>query len=46
MTIFGGCILRWLIFPTPQFIYLSFILKIIVLIVCLLGGLTGYLLSI
>nr|YP_007026349.1 NADH dehydrogenase subunit 5 [Rutilia goerlingiana]AFV08630.1 NADH dehydrogenase subunit 5 [Rutilia goerlingiana] len=44
-SIFGGSMLSWLIFPTPLLILLPFYLKMLTLIVCLIGGLSGYLVS-
>jgi NADH-ubiquinone oxidoreductase chain 5 len=46
ITIFGGCLLRWLIFPTPELIFLPALIKLITLIVCIRGGLVGYILSV
>lgn len=46
MSIFSGSLLMWLIFPSPIIISLNFIIKILTLFVCLLGGLSGYLMSI
>lgn len=40
--IFGGRILIWLIFPIPYFICLSFLIKIIVVFVILMGIFLGY----
>lgn len=45
LRIFGGRILRWLIFPTPIVVVLPPILKLLTLFVCILGGLIGYLIS-
>lgn len=42
ISIFGGCLLRWLIFPVPRLIYLPNIIKFIVLIVCFIGVLIGH----
>lgn len=42
LVVFGGCILVWIIFPTPYFICLPRLLKIMVLVVILLGILFGY----
>lgn len=42
VAICGGCGLRWLIFPTPYIIILSFSIKIITLFVCVFGGVVGY----
>jgi NADH-ubiquinone oxidoreductase chain 5 len=43
--IIGGRILRWLIFITPYIICLPYYLKYITLFVCIVGGLTGYIIS-
>lgn len=43
--IIGGRILSWLIFPTPVVIVLPPFLKLLTLFVCIIGGLTGYLIS-
>lgn len=45
LRIFGGRILRWLIFPTPVLIILPKSLKLLTLFVCIVGGLLGYLIS-
>lgn len=45
LRIFGGSILRWLIFPTPVVVVLPFYLKLLTLFVCVVGGLVGYLIS-
>jgi NADH-ubiquinone oxidoreductase chain 5 len=45
VTVFGGSILSWLIFPTPSMICLPFYMRGLVLFVRLLGGWLGYLLS-
>nr|YP_010040152.1 NADH dehydrogenase subunit 5 [Ptychoptera qinggouensis]QOZ38539.1 NADH dehydrogenase subunit 5 [Ptychoptera qinggouensis] len=45
MAIIGGSMLSWLIFPTPVMICLPKFLKLLVLIVCILGGFFGYLIS-
>nr|QNV49144.1 NADH dehydrogenase subunit 5 [Drino sp. PH-2020] len=45
MSIFGGSLLNWLIFPTPIFIMLPYYLKLLTLFVCLVGGIFGYLIS-
>lgn len=44
IAVIGGSILNWLMFSSNYFIYLPFLLKILTLIVCILGGLIGYLL--
>lgn len=46
MSIIGGSILMWLIFPSPLIISLTIRIKIITIFVCLLGGFSGYLISI
>nr|YP_009663910.1 NADH dehydrogenase subunit 5 [Hydrotaea aenescens]QCW07943.1 NADH dehydrogenase subunit 5 [Hydrotaea aenescens] len=45
MSIIGGSMLSWLIFPTPVVIVLPPFLKLLTLFVCIIGGLTGYLIS-
>jgi len=45
IAIIGGRILSWLIFPTPDIICLPFNLKILTLLVCIIGGLMGYIIS-
>nr|YP_010446940.1 NADH dehydrogenase subunit 5 [Chamaepsila testudinaria]UTM10305.1 NADH dehydrogenase subunit 5 [Chamaepsila testudinaria] len=45
MSIIGGSMLNWLIFPTPLMICLPFYLKFLTLIVCIMGGIFGYLIS-
>nr|YP_010046654.1 NADH dehydrogenase subunit 5 [Aedes rubrithorax]QPJ78585.1 NADH dehydrogenase subunit 5 [Aedes rubrithorax] len=45
MAIIGGSMLNWLMFFNPEMICLPFYLKILTLIVCILGGLMGYLIS-
>lgn len=45
LSIVGGSILRWLIFPVPVVIVLPLFLKLLTLIVCIIGGLVGYLIS-
>nr|YP_010586928.1 NADH dehydrogenase subunit 5 [Agria mihalyii]UZZ45799.1 NADH dehydrogenase subunit 5 [Agria mihalyii] len=45
MSIFGGSMLSWLIFPTPVVVVLPYYLKLLTLFVCLIGGLTGYMIS-
>nr|UFR82806.1 NADH dehydrogenase subunit 5 [Eudicella quadrimaculata] len=42
MVIFGGSILMWLMFPTPYFICLPLIMKIMTLIVILMGSWVGF----
>nr|UJG45287.1 NADH dehydrogenase subunit 5 [Beris vallata] len=45
MSILGGSMLSWLIFPIPEMILLPFYLKMLVLFVCIIGGLMGYIMS-
>nr|QVL29181.1 NADH dehydrogenase subunit 5 [Ceratitis pallidula] len=45
MSIIGGSMLSWLIFPTPYMVCLPYYLKLLTLFVCILGGLMGYLIS-
>nr|AND96133.1 NADH deshydrogenase subunit 5 [Onthophagus cuniculus] len=40
--IFGGSMLMWLMFPIPYFICLSFLMKIMVLLVIFIGVIIGY----
>nr|UPX88363.1 NADH dehydrogenase subunit 5 [Leptogaster cylindrica] len=45
MSVIGGSLLSWLIFPTPLCIILPFYMKFLTIIVCLMGGMFGYLIS-
>lgn len=45
ISIIGGRILNWLIFPTPYMICLPIYLKQLTLFVCITGGLFGYFIS-
>nr|YP_010400380.1 NADH dehydrogenase subunit 5 [Protomiltogramma cincta]UQS76079.1 NADH dehydrogenase subunit 5 [Protomiltogramma cincta] len=45
LSIFGGSMLSWLIFFTPMVLILPIYLKLLTLFVCVLGGLSGYLVS-
>nr|YP_010028958.1 NADH dehydrogenase subunit 5 [Tanyptera hebeiensis]QOU09750.1 NADH dehydrogenase subunit 5 [Tanyptera hebeiensis] len=45
MAIIGGSLLSWLMFPTPDMICLSMYLKMLTLIICIVGGFSGYLIS-
>nr|YP_010894918.1 NADH dehydrogenase subunit 5 [Phortica huazhii]WJW73431.1 NADH dehydrogenase subunit 5 [Phortica huazhii] len=45
MSIIGGSMLNWLIFPTPYMICLPLYMKLLTLFVCISGGLFGYLIS-
>lgn len=41
MSIIGGAVLRWIIFPTPICLFIPIYIKLITLIVCLIGGISG-----
>nr|YP_010693302.1 NADH dehydrogenase subunit 5 [Bactrocera wuzhishana]WCB99146.1 NADH dehydrogenase subunit 5 [Bactrocera wuzhishana] len=45
MSIVGGSMLSWLIFSTPYMICLPIYMKLLTLLVCVLGGVLGYLIS-
>ena len=45
ISIIGGSILNWLIFPTPLMVCLPYYLKLLTLFVCIVGGLVGYIIS-
>nr|AII99339.1 NADH dehydrogenase subunit 5 [Anopheles cruzii] len=45
MAIIGGSMLSWLMFFNPAMICLPLILKMLTLLVCILGGVMGYILS-
>nr|AFV08617.1 NADH dehydrogenase subunit 5 [Pollenia rudis] len=45
LSIFGGSMLSWLIFVTPMVIIIPVYLKMLTLVVCIFGGLMGYLVS-
>nr|QLY89455.1 NADH dehydrogenase subunit 5 [Pseudocollinella humida] len=45
MSIIGGSMLNWLIFPTPLMVCLPYYLKLLTLFVCITGGLVGYMIS-
>nr|QNE85408.1 NADH dehydrogenase subunit 5 [Sciomyza simplex] len=45
MSIIGGSMLNWLIFPTPYMICLPWYLKFMTLFVCISGGVVGYFIS-
>nr|AIN37262.1 NADH dehydrogenase subunit 5 [Dixella sp. ZK-2014] len=45
MAVIGGSMLSWLIFPTPLMVCLPMELKMLTLFVCIVGGLTGYAIS-
>ena len=42
LSIFGGSLLIWLIFPFNYLIVLPFYLKLLTLVICIIGGLLGY----
>nr|YP_010155465.1 NADH dehydrogenase subunit 5 [Haemagogus spegazzinii]QQX45045.1 NADH dehydrogenase subunit 5 [Haemagogus spegazzinii] len=45
MAIIGGSMLSWLMFFNPEMICLPFYMKMLTLLVCILGGMFGYLIS-
>nr|QQV73468.1 NADH dehydrogenase subunit 5 [Anthomyza sp. DY-2021] len=45
MSLVGGSMLSWLMFPTPSMICLPYYLKLLTLFVCILGGVMGYYIS-
>nr|UXO95443.1 NADH dehydrogenase subunit 5 [Aedes vexans] len=45
MAIIGGSMLSWLMFFNPEMICLPFFMKMLTLFVCILGGVSGYLIS-
>nr|QBF44136.1 NADH dehydrogenase subunit 5 [Chaoborus sp. ZK-2019] len=45
MSIIGGSLLSWMIFPIPYMVFLPFMLKMLTLFICFLGGGCGYILS-
>nr|YP_009371140.1 NADH dehydrogenase subunit 5 [Muscina angustifrons]ARR28375.1 NADH dehydrogenase subunit 5 [Muscina angustifrons] len=45
LSIFGGSMLSWLIFPTPMLVILPIYLKLLTLFFCIMGGLMGYFIS-
>nr|YP_010626509.1 NADH dehydrogenase subunit 5 [Paraliodrosophila antennata]WBK17645.1 NADH dehydrogenase subunit 5 [Paraliodrosophila antennata] len=45
MSIIGGSVLNWLIFPVPYMICLPFGMKMLTTVMCLLGGFLGYFIS-
>nr|QCU46773.1 NADH dehydrogenase subunit 5 [Lucilia sericata] len=45
LSIFGGSMLSWLIFPTPMVVVLPSYLKLLTLFVCIVGGIMGYMIS-
>nr|YP_007026271.1 NADH dehydrogenase subunit 5 [Chrysomya rufifacies]AFV08344.1 NADH dehydrogenase subunit 5 [Chrysomya rufifacies]AFV08357.1 NADH dehydrogenase subunit 5 [Chrysomya rufifacies] len=45
LSIFGGSMLSWLIFPTPVLVVLPMYLKLLTMFVCIVGGVSGYMIS-
>nr|UJM44112.1 NADH dehydrogenase subunit 5 [Pseudolycoriella hygida] len=45
MSLISGSMLMWLLFPTPYLIILPIYMKTLVLFICLIGGIIGYLIS-
>nr|UDP55643.1 NADH dehydrogenase subunit 5 [Scatella tenuicosta] len=45
MSIIGGSMLNWLIFPTPLMICLPLYYKLLTLFTCIFGGMVGYFIS-
>nr|QNE85642.1 NADH dehydrogenase subunit 5 [Poecilobothrus nobilitatus] len=45
MSIIGGSMLNWLIFPTPFMVCLPYYLKLLTLFVCIMGAIMGYFIS-
>nr|YP_009755475.1 NADH dehydrogenase subunit 5 [Hercostomus brevipilosus]QIP53952.1 NADH dehydrogenase subunit 5 [Hercostomus brevipilosus] len=45
MSIIGGSMLNWLIFPTPFMVCLPNYLKLLTLFVCIVGAIMGYIIS-
>nr|YP_010518632.1 NADH dehydrogenase subunit 5 [Neohirasea stephanus]UXO94156.1 NADH dehydrogenase subunit 5 [Neohirasea stephanus] len=45
VSIFGGSMLMWLLFPTPYLVIIPFYLKLMVLLICLFGGWLGYMIN-
>nr|YP_009132589.1 NADH dehydrogenase subunit 5 [Nyssomyia umbratilis]AKA63231.1 NADH dehydrogenase subunit 5 [Nyssomyia umbratilis] len=45
MAVMGGSMLMWLMFPSPYMICLPMELKNLTLLICLIGGFSGYLIS-
>nr|AUJ22848.1 NADH dehydrogenase subunit 5 [Ignelater luminosus] len=42
LVVFGGSMLSWIMFPTPYFIVLPFVMKLMVVVVVLFGVYVGY----
>nr|YP_003162792.1 NADH dehydrogenase subunit 5 [Ramulus hainanense]ACH78288.1 NADH dehydrogenase subunit 5 [Ramulus hainanense] len=45
VSIFGGCLLSWVLLPSPYLVMLSFWMKMAVVIVCFLGAWLGWFIS-
>ena len=45
-SVFGGALLSWIIFPEVYLIFMSFYIKILVLILRIVGGIFGYIINI
>nr|ATI10814.1 NADH dehydrogenase subunit 5 [Megalophasma granulatum] len=45
IAILGGCMMSWILFPTPNYINIPLFLSILVLLVCITGGWLGYFIS-
>nr|QNE85823.1 NADH dehydrogenase subunit 5 [Dolichopus nubilus] len=45
MSIIGGSMLNWFIFPTPYMVCLPYYLKLLTLFVCISGAIMGYIIS-
>nr|YP_009937134.1 NADH dehydrogenase subunit 5 [Subclytia rotundiventris]QNT26370.1 NADH dehydrogenase subunit 5 [Subclytia rotundiventris] len=45
LSIFGGSMLSWLIFPSPYVLVLPMYMKLLTLLICIMGGFCGYLIS-
>nr|UJG45326.1 NADH dehydrogenase subunit 5 [Dolichopus plumipes] len=45
MSIIGGSMLNWFIFPTPYMVCLPYYLKLLTLFVCITGAIMGYIIS-
>nr|YP_010250269.1 NADH dehydrogenase subunit 5 [Lichtwardtia dentalis]QTV20894.1 NADH dehydrogenase subunit 5 [Lichtwardtia dentalis] len=45
MSIIGGSMLNWFIFPTPYMVCLPYYLKLLTLFVCIVGAIMGYIIS-
>nr|YP_010582838.1 NADH dehydrogenase subunit 5 [Psychoda alternata]AQX36173.1 NADH dehydrogenase subunit 5 [Psychoda alternata] len=45
MSLLGGSMLSWLIFPNPMMICMPMMMKLLILFTCILGGIIGYMIS-